>query len=214
MTRSCKLNVVFGVLVASIVSLSLCAGGPAPTFRFTVVIDPGHGGKDPGASGPGGACEKEITLAIAQMVYLKSLSTPDLQVVLARRGDEYIFPTDRVLEANRVGADLYVSVHANAHASAKVSGIETFVDVGESTGGRSWRLAEAVQRRLVSYTGADDRGVKQAELFIRHADMPAVVTEVGFLTNRLEASLLQSLTYEERVADALLAAVLDYAGAR
>mgnify|MGYP003865283909 CR=1 FL=1 len=112
MTRRFKLTFIGIALVVALFSLALSAGGPTWSYRYTVVIDPGHGGKDPGAIGIGGLEEKSITLDIAKMVYLKSLSYPELRVILTRRDDTYTYPTDRVLTANRLGADLYVSIHA------------------------------------------------------------------------------------------------------
>jgi len=175
-----------------------------------VVIDPGHGGKDPGAIGIGGLEEKNITLPIAQMVYLKSLNDPQLRVVLTRRDDEYSSPADRILAANRLGADLYVSIHANAFSSASVSGIETFVHETRSASSASYRLAEMLQQHVVSATGALDRGVKWEPLFIRRATMPAALVETGFITNPYEAKALQSISYQSKIADAILAAIREF----
>lgn len=213
MTRWLKIIPISLTLLLGLIYLSLSVGSPTlsvPFKQFTVVIDPGHGGNDPGALGVGGACEKEITLAIAKMIYLKSLAHPELRVVLSRRNDEYIVPSDRVLEANRIGADVYVSVHANAYASSSISGVETFVHETERYPSASYRLAALLQRHVVSETNAEDRGVKRASLFIRHATMPAALVEVGFLTNRLEAQRLQSLAYQGAIADAILDAVLEF----
>ena len=197
------------LLVISVLSLSLGAGGDAPVspYRYLVVIDPGHGGKDPGAIGIGGLEEKEITLPIAQMVYIKSLDDPYLHVVLTRRDDQYTHPTDRISAANDLGADLYVSIHANAFRSSDVSGVETLVNETERTDSASYRLAEMLQRHMISATGAVDRGVKWAPLFIGRATMPAALVETGFVTNSREARLLQSTSYQSTIADAILAAI-------
>ena len=185
-------------------------GGPTLFYRHTVVIDPGHGGEDPGAIGVGDVCEKQVTIAIAQMVYLKALEHSKLRVVLSRRNDEYVSPAERVLAANRIDADVYVSIHANAFSSASVSGIETLVYESKGRKSASYRLAEILQQHLVAQTGAKDRGVRLAPLFIRQAKMPAALVEVGFLTNRLEAKQLQSLPYQSRIADAILDAILRF----
>ncbi len=210
MTQRLRTSSILAVLLFLLVFLSLGAGSPIFTHRFTVVVDPGHGGKDPGAIGVDGICEKWINLTIAQMVYLKSLDHPALRVILARRNDEHIYPTDRIKEANRIGADLYVSVHANAYRSASVSGVETLVHETQGRGSQSYRLAEILQQHLIAYTGAKDRGIKWAPLFIRQAQMPAALVEVGFITHRLEARLLQSLSYQSKIADAILDAILEF----
>lgn len=200
------------LLVIAILFFSLGAGGDAPTpsYRYLVVIDPGHGGKDPGAIGIGGLEEKNITLPIAQMVYIKSLNDPQLRVVLTRRDDEYSYPTDRALAANKLGADLYVSIHANAFSSASVSGVETLVNETQNESSPSYHLAEMLQKQVVAATGAVDRGVKWAPLFIRRAKMPAALVETGFVTNPREAKLLQSISYQSKIADAILAAIRQF----
>ncbi len=212
MTRKFKLILTSILILLALFSLALKAGGPVWSYKFTVVIDPGHGGKDPGAIGVGGIKEKDITLSIAQMVFLKSLSYPALHVILSRRDDTYIYPTDRVIAANRLGADLYVSIHANAHSSPNASGIETLVHETKGKDTPSYRLAELLQREMIRATGAEDRGIKWAPLFIRRAQMPAALVEVGFITNPLEARLLQSISYQSKIADAILDGILDYLG--
>jgi len=192
--------------------LSLSAGGPTLSYQYTVVVDPGHGGKDPGAIGVGGTCEKWVTIAIAQMVYLKALETPELCVVLSRRNDEYIPPAERILAANQIGADAYISIHANAFSSASVSGMETLVHEAKGRKSASYHLAEILQQHLVARTGARSRGVRWASLFIRRAEMPAALIEVGFLTNLVEARKLQSPSYQDKIADAILTAILEFLG--
>ena len=210
MTRRFKLTFIGIALVVALFSLALSAGGPTWSYRYTVVIDPGHGGKDPGAIGIGGLEEKSITLDIAKMVYLKSLSYPELRVILTRRDDTYTYPTNRVLTANRLGADLYVSIHANAHSSPSASGIETLVHESKGRDTPCYHLAELLQRELVAATGAEDRGIKWAPLFIRRAQMPAALVEVGFVTNPREARLLQTISYQSIIAEAILDGILDY----
>jgi len=210
LTRRFKLTFIGIALVVALFSLALSAGGPTWSYRYTVVVDPGHGGKDPGAIGIGGLEEKSITLDIAKMVYLKSLSYPELRVILTRRDDTYTYPTNRVLTANRLGADLYVSIHANAHSSPSASGIETLVHESKGRDTPCYHLAELLQRELVAATGAEDRGIKWAPLFIRRAQMPAALVEVGFVTNPREARLLQTISYQSIIAEAILDGILDY----
>ncbi len=92
-----------------------------------VVLDPGHGGKDPGASGPGGIEEKRITLAIARAVAARLRRVdPGLRVILTRSGDSYVSLAGRTAFANAKGADLFVSIHVNASETPESSGIETY----------------------------------------------------------------------------------------
>jgi len=92
-----------------------------------VVLDPGHGGRDPGASGPGGIEEKRITLAIARAVAARLRRVdPGLRVILTRSGDSYVSLAGRTAFANAKGADLFVSIHVNASETPESSGIETY----------------------------------------------------------------------------------------
>jgi N-acetylmuramoyl-L-alanine amidase len=176
--------------------------------RWVVVIDAGHGGIDPGAIGYGGLQEKVITLEIARLVRFLSLGDSQIEIVLTRWFDETISLSDRIALANRLNAALYVSIHANAHTSSQARGVETLItDPGSS---ESLRLAHSLQWALTSQLWAAkvlDRGVKRQRLYIRWARMPAALVEVGFLTNPNEALRLQSLWYQMRVAQAILAGI-------
>ncbi|PIE52105.1 hypothetical protein CSA37_08295 [Candidatus Fermentibacteria bacterium] len=93
----------------------------------TIVIDPGHGGRDPGAMGPSGTCEKDRTLEIALMVRdLLQIRMPELRVVLTRTTDEYVSLGARTRLANRSKADLFVSIHCNAAENREANGFETY----------------------------------------------------------------------------------------
>ncbi|MEA3356179.1 MAG: N-acetylmuramoyl-L-alanine amidase [Candidatus Bipolaricaulota bacterium] len=210
MSRLFKVGLVTAVFVSLLSAIQPMAGGPALNTRYIVFVDPGHGGKDPGAIGIDGISEKQINRSIAQMVYIKSLEHPQLRVVLSRRGDEHIYPTDRVIRANKIEAALYVSIHANAYSEGTVDGAETLVHETEGPGSPSYRLAEILQRHLIAKTAAKDRGVKLAPLFIRAAKMPAALVEVGFLTHRLEGRMLQSMTYQDKIATGILAGILEF----
>ena len=201
---------VLVVLFFCLISSSLDAGDPVLPYRFTVIIDPGHGGIDPGAIGIGGIQEKGITLAIAHMIYIKAFAYPELRIILSRQRDEYVDPSNRVLAANKIAADLYISIHANAYTSPSISGIETLIHETNGMESPSYELAEMLQKKMVAKTGARDRGVKFAPLFIRRAQMPAVLVEAGFLTNQEEAGLLRNLSYQSKIADAILEALLQF----
>lgn len=205
------------LLIASALLFTLSAAPPqgeaAP--RYIVVVDPGHGGQDPGGIGWLGVKEKDITLAIARLVELEALDEPRLKIVLTRKSDVYISLHDRIALAERLGAALYVSIHANIHSDPWVRGTETLLP--ESWRGRSTaslRLAQKLQRNLVWALGTRDRGVKYQRLYLRWSRVPAALVEVGFLSNPEEARLLQTLSYQDRIAKAILAAIKDFLGLR
>ena len=99
--------------------------GPVGHVR-TVVIDPGHGGKDPGARGVTGSDEKDITLTIAQMVAERLSEDPQIRVVLTRTDDTYVSLEQRTAIANAQGADLFLSIHGNASENPQLAGVETY----------------------------------------------------------------------------------------
>jgi len=176
--------------------------------RTVVVIDAGHGGNDPGAIGVNGILEKDLNLDLAKLVYVKSLAYPELQLVLTRRSDVYLELADRLELATSVGAKLYVSIHANAYGSSSVSGIETYIGLGADDD--TCRLAEILHGTLIRATSARDRGVRTSDLYVGNAKMPAVLLELGFLTNPAEAARLATIRYQDDLAEAILSGILLY----
>ncbi len=103
------------------------AGSPrAGAAGVTIVLDPGHGGKDPGASGVGEIKEKDVVLAIARRLAARIESEIGARVVLTRDRDEFLPLEARTARANAVGADLFISIHANASSQRSTSGVETY----------------------------------------------------------------------------------------
>lgn len=181
------------------------APSTAPT---TLVIDAGHGGADPGAIGWNGVTEKQVNLEIARLVEIMAYSEPGLRVLLTRRTDETISLRDRVDRAHRADAELYVSIHANAHRNARAEGFETLTHdaPSEPNYGPSLRLARVMDSHLTRRLGglAQQRGVREQRLYLRWADMPAIIVESGFLTNPTEAKRLQTLWYQSQVARSII----------
>lgn len=174
--------------------------------RQVIVIDPGHGGRDPGAVGINNLQEKGVVLDIGKQV-AEILEQNGVQAVLSRYDDREIDLAPRVQMAERVNADLFVSIHANAISMSRpeVNGIETYY---YSTG---LRLAQTVHRSLLQATGANDRGVRRARFYVlRHTSMPAVLLEVGFVTGREDAPRLASSAYRTRLAEAIARGILQY----
>lgn len=174
--------------------------------RTVIVIDPGHGGGDPGAVGIGGIHEADIVLSIAQQV-ADLLEDEGVQAVLTRSDDREVELEPRVDLADSVGADLFVSIHANAISLSRpdVNGIETYYyDTGAA-------LASSIHNSLVSATGMADRGVRQARFYVlTQTSMPAVLVEVGFVTGREDAVRLQSATARSQIAAAIAQGILRY----
>ena len=181
-----------------------------PRGRFKVVIDPGHGGPDPGAIGIGGLRETDVVLDIClQMARL--LQARGVQVLMTRTSEVDVDLPPRVSLANSSGADLFVSVHANALSMSRpdVNGIETFYFEGAGASAR--RLAAALQQQMVAISpGSPDRGVRTGRFFvIRRTVMPSALVEMGFLTGSLDSRRLADASFRRRMALALSAGVLN-----
>ena len=213
-----------------------------------IVIDPGHGGYDPGAQ-TGTMTESALVLDVATRLEARLTAETGVEVILTRRGDAYMPLRARTQLANRVGADLFLSIHANAAQDPRARGVETYyldlateseaqiVAARENSASRegmhdlpnlvrsitmdnklneSRDLAGMVQRNIVRavrelHPDAQDLGVKQAPFVVLiGANMPSVLAEISFLTNQEDAAFLKTDAYRDRIADALLQAILEY----
>ena len=182
-----------------------------PRGRYRVVIDPGHGGPDPGAVGIGGLRETDVVLDVGlQLAQL--LQNRGVQVLLTRTSEVDVDLPPRVSLANRSGANLFVSLHANALSMDRpdVNGIETFY----YQGGRAYELALSIQQQLMAVSpGTPDRGARPGRFFvIRRTVMPSVLTEMGFVTGEIDAPRLADARYRQQLAAALAAGILSYLG--
>ncbi len=219
-------------LAAVTPSLTLPALTPLhgqPLAGLKIVLDPGHGGSDPGAIHHG-VREAAINLTIAQLLRTRLeqlgasvlLTRDDNDSVLSSHAHENEELQARADVANRARADLFVSIHADASDNPQIAGVLTFY--GPERGyaiiaGRSphlvvqsQHLAGAVQRELVAATGQPDLGVQSAHFWtIGAAQMPAVLVEVGFLTNPGDVHRLAQPAFRVRVAEGIARGMVAYA---
>ena len=181
-----------------------------PRGRFKVVIDPGHGGPEPGAVGIGGLRETDVVLDVCLQI-ARLLQARGVQVLMTRTSEVDVDLPPRVALANSSGADLFVSVHANALSMARpdVNGIETFFFEGAAPPSR--RLAVALQEQMVAISpGTPDRGVRTGRYFvIRRTVMPSALVEMGFLTGEIDSRRLSDANFRRRMALALSAGILN-----
>lgn len=220
---------------------SLVADPPVDNSIRRIVLDPGHGGKDPGAIGYSKRdFEKDVALSVAKQVKALLEKELDVEVLLTRSNDTFVSLQSRTDFANEHEADLFISMHCNAHRNSKVKGIEVFylstaktdearaVESLENSvvydyeGGteavqkyndlaliladmaqsehleESYQMAMKLQANLVDATKGRNRGVKQANFYVlRGAFMPAVLIEMGFLTNPDEEKKLISRSHQK-----------------
>ncbi len=214
-----------------------------------IVIDPGHGGKDPGCRIGGRYKEKDITLSIARFLAKELREKIGCEVFLTRDKDIFLSLEQRTAIANMKKADLFISLHVNAHRSSRIHGLETYflnmatdkravmVAARENATSEknmsdlqtilndlmlntkineSSRLAHHVQEGMVvntkkKYKGIKSLGVKQAPFYVLiGAQMPAILVEVGFLTNSRERQRLLSTKYQKRVVEGIYAGISSY----
>jgi N-acetylmuramoyl-L-alanine amidase len=193
----------------------------------TIVIDPGHGGRDNGASGKK-YHEKTITLSVAQKV-ASLLKHIGYKVHLTRNSDKFIELKQRPALAKRVKADMFISIHANQADKKSVSGAESFCMTpakatstyskkpsskfhpGNKNDANNIALTYWIQRSLVGKTKAVDRGLKHARFAVlKDSSCPAVLIETGFLSNTKEEKLLGSKAYQWKVARGIVQGILRY----
>jgi N-acetylmuramoyl-L-alanine amidase len=209
-------------------SLSIPPSGTHEPFAV-VVIDPGHGGQDSGAT-VGGIVEKDLTLDIAQRID-RLLQGEGMATVMTRVGDGYVSLAERAALTNRIPDCVMVSIHFNEGNKSASSGIETYYADHQVTSGTpmiSWlpflqrtavqmpnresqNLAGCVQEALVSHTQAINRGTKAQQFFvIANVRHPAVLVEGGFLSNKEEIAKLNNPDYREQIAGAISDGIFHY----
>ena len=215
-----------------------------------VVVDAGHGGKDPGAIGVGGLKEKDIVLDIARRIK-KDFEAAGVQVVMTRDTEDFVTLADRTEIASKPDVDLFVSIHANANKTRRANGIEVYYagTLSKEDQSEDQRLAnerkicslynmrsdirdikdivtdmlytykrafspglsDAVSRGLENELPRQSRGSKPERFFVlRNTLIPAVLVEVGFVTNPKEATLLKDNSFRQRMADSITKSVLRF----
>lgn len=186
------------------------SGGNGALAGRVIVIDAGHGGSDPGAVGVTGLMEKEVNLDVSLRV-AKQLRAAGAEVVMTREADVFIPLAQRVSIAEAARAEIFVSVHANAHPNSAIGGTETYYFGSKSTSNSSLQAASLIQRELVGALRLRDIGVKQANFYvIRQTSMPSVLLELGFLSNAQEEALMRRDDFRQNAADAIVRGLKDF----
>lgn len=174
-----------------------------------IIVDAGHGGSDPGAVN-GGLYEKAATLAVGRMLQ-EELKTRGFDVKMTRDVDKDLSLAERCRIANALPAALFVSIHCNSSNNRDAIGIETYHATTCSETAK--RCAANVQTSLIAETEARDRGVKSAAYYVlKNTKAPAILVEVGFISNQEEKLLLFKSSYQRKLAKAIADGVLDTLG--
>lgn len=177
-----------------------------PNSRSVVVIDPGHGGKDPGAIGRGGLREVDVILPISLRV-AQILRQNGVQVVMTRKSDFFVSLPGRVAIAEEANADLFVSIHANfiSFSRPDINGLETYYfDTGEN-------FARTVHRAILRSANVNNRGLRRARFYVlRKTSMPSILVETGYLTGSSDAAKLRNPKYRNDMAEGIARGILQY----
>ncbi len=183
-----------------------------------IVIDPGHGGIDSGSRGFGGSLEEDITLAVSKKL-AELVAHAGALVILTRESDVWLADPDaphkkrsdltrRVEIANQKGADLFISIHVNSFVRDRGQrGAQTFSQPGSDEGKILSRLIQNELSRVLKNTS---RKPEQIDYFIRHCKMPAVIVEIGFISNPAEEKLLMDPAYQSKTAFAIYCGLVKY----
>ncbi len=170
-----------------------------------IVIDPGHGGNDQGAS-RGSLLEKDLTLDIALKVRECLREKGFTNIIMTRASDKTLTLDDRVTIANNNKADIFVSIHINASVKSEIHGIEThyYTDNG-------YNVAKVIHKELMEKVSATDRGLFKSKFYvINHTEAPAVLLELGFISNEQEKNALNSDKRQRASAQAIADGILQY----
>jgi len=188
-----------------------------PPVSTVVVLDPGHGGRDPGAAGVGGVLEKDVVLDLARLLAERLLARLHVNVLLTRVDDSFI-PIDRRLTLPGDGAALFISLHANACHDASARGLEVFYGGGgvraastPADDPRAALLGRSLRRALAARVGRV-RGEARPGPFgiLLRNPVPSALVEIGYLTHPDDAARAQDARYQGLLADALVDGVASF----
>lgn len=222
--------------------------------NVVVVIDPGHGGKDPGATGVHGTHEKNVVLAIAKDLQRDINATPGFKAVLTRTGDYFIPLRGRLAIARKYKADMFVAIHADAYRDSSAQGVSVFAlsQRGATSEAARWLAARENKSELMGGVDLYDKShmlksvlinlsqtatirtslqigedlvqnigrfahlhhghrVEQAAFVVlKSPDIPSLLVETGFISNRAEEHRLTSASYQNRLAQSISDGVCEY----
>jgi len=170
-----------------------------------IVIEAGHGGRDPGCIGIGGTLEKEPALKTSKIIQ-EELAQRGAKVMMARESDVYMSLNDRVFFANKNRADVFISVHYNSFVNGTISGTETFYSKPIDQA-----LASAVHKAMVEKLKRTDKGTRKAMLYVlNYTTMPAICIEPVFLSNKWDELLANDENFQKKVALAVCQGIEEY----
>ncbi len=184
----------------------------------TILVDPGHGGKDPGAIGPNHTYEKNNTLAIA-LALNDVLKQAGAKVILTR--DEDISPAAnyseiedlqaRVNLANKSNVDLFISIHNDANTKPDIQGTSVYFSKDNPKQNESLQLANSIQFAVTDTVKTNNLGIREAGFYVlRNTKMPSILLEVAYISNLYEEARLRNPTFQKNLATAIFQGIYNY----
>ena len=201
-----KVYIVEIYVPSEISTVNLESRGAKPRGYYKVFIDAGHGGTDPGALGYGYR-ESDLNLQVAKKVESK-LKSKGIDVKMSRNSDIFYSLSERAEMANDYGADAFVSIHQNSAEAKSANGIETYYNRKKE---EDRPLSNDIQTQVISQTGANNRGVKNAEFTVLvKSEMISALVECGFITNESEVKKLSDSSYQDKLATGIADGIEEY----
>lgn len=201
-----KVYIVEIYVPSEISTVNLESRGAKSRGYYKVFIDAGHGGTDPGALGYGYR-ESDLNLQVAKKVESK-LKSKGIDVKMSRNSDIFYSLSERAEMANDYGADAFVSIHQNSAEAKSANGIETYYNRKKE---EDRPLSNDIQKQVISQTGANNRGVKNAEFTVLvKSKMISALVECGFITNELEVKKLSDSSYQDKLATGIANGIEEY----
>lgn len=171
----------------------------------TIVIDPGHGGEDPGAIANNGTYEKNLALDTAYILQRK-LENAGANVIMTRLDDSYISLNNRVVASETYGADAFISLHYDSNDNSRANGTTTYYYSNQEK-----QLADTINYYMDSYGALENNGTKRGNYYVLRANSrPSLLLELGFMSNSHDLSQIQSSTYHATIADAIYLGLTEY----
>lgn len=201
-----KVYIVEIYVPSEISKVNIESRGAQPRGYYKVFIDAGHGGTDPGALGYGYR-ESDLNLQVAKKVESK-LKSKGIDVKMSRSSDIFYSLSERAEMANDYGADAFVSIHQNSAEAKSANGIETYYNRKKE---EDRPLSNDIQKQVISQTGANNRGVKNAEFTVLvKSEMISALVECGFITNESEVKKLSDPSYQDKLATGIANGIEEY----
>lgn len=196
-------------------SIVVSMGEPKKIYKSIVVLDPGHGGTDPGAKNKG-TNEKDLNFKIMYTLMKPYFSSnaPDIKAYWTRTTDTFITLPDRAAFAKKVGADVFISLHMNSASNKSANGTEVYYSVSNNSksfaGLKSKSMATLFKNQLIGDLNTKNRGTKTAAYYVlKHNTVPSVLIELGFLSGNVDYAKLTKASFQKKAAKSIYTGITE-----